>query len=167
METLAFEQVYNLYVYILSGILIGIFFDIFRVLRKSFKTSDVITHIQDIVFWIFTGIFLLYVIFKFNDGEIRAFIFLGIAIGIALYIKIFSKYFIKVGIKIIDFFKLIISTIIKILILPFKFIRKVFFKPVSFIFINVTKTIKKFSNSTLKVVNKLNFFKNLQKKSSK
>ncbi len=32
------------------GIIIGIIFDFFRALRKSFKTSDLITTLQDVLF---------------------------------------------------------------------------------------------------------------------
>ena len=46
-------------IFVINGILIGVLFDIFRILRKSFKTSDVITTIEDILFWIITGIIIL------------------------------------------------------------------------------------------------------------
>lgn len=39
-------------IFTLDGILIGILFDIFRILRKSFKTDDFITYIEDILFWL-------------------------------------------------------------------------------------------------------------------
>ena len=56
-------------VFIFDGILIGILFDIFRVLRKNFKTPDVVTYLEDILFWILTGVILLYSIFIVADGE--------------------------------------------------------------------------------------------------
>ena len=34
------NQLYTLFVFILSGAVIGILFDLFRILRKSFKTPD-------------------------------------------------------------------------------------------------------------------------------
>ena len=54
------NQGYIFVIFILNGFLIGILFDIFRILRKSFKTKDIVTYIEDILFWIITGIFLLY-----------------------------------------------------------------------------------------------------------
>lgn len=60
----------------MNGLLIGLTFDFFRILRKCFKTKNWITYIQDIVFWIITGLIILYSIFKFNNGELRGFIFL-------------------------------------------------------------------------------------------
>ena len=63
------NQAYTFIIFVLNGFIIGIFFDIFRILRKSFKTPDVITYMQDIAFWILSGLIILYSIFKFNSGE--------------------------------------------------------------------------------------------------
>ena len=44
------NQAYLFLIFIINGIVIGLLFDIFRILRKSFKTSDIITYVQDILF---------------------------------------------------------------------------------------------------------------------
>lgn len=61
------NQAYIFIVFIINGILIGILFDCFRILRKSFKTSDLITYIEDILFWVIAGIVTLYFIFYYNN----------------------------------------------------------------------------------------------------
>ncbi|MBO5478942.1 MAG: spore cortex biosynthesis protein YabQ [Clostridia bacterium] len=61
------NQAYTFLVFIINGIIIGFLFDCFRILRKSFKTSDIITYIEDILFWIITGIVTLYFIFFYNN----------------------------------------------------------------------------------------------------
>ena len=130
-------------IFITNGIIIGILFDIFRVLRKTFKTNDIVTYLEDILFWILTGIIVLYSIFTFNNGEIRLFMFLAIFIGSIIYLFLFSSYFIKINVTILNILKNIILKIIKIIGIPFKyicmFIRKIFFKPISFIIINLRK----------------------------
>jgi len=70
------EQVFIFFFII--GIIIGIIFDIFKVLRKSFKTPDMITFIEDLIFIVLSGILLIFGILKLNGGEIRFFLFLGI-----------------------------------------------------------------------------------------
>ena len=45
-----FLQLTNSGIYILCGLAIGIFFDIFRILRKTFKTSNFMTYIEDTIF---------------------------------------------------------------------------------------------------------------------
>ena len=148
------NQIYLFFIFIANGIFIGILFDFFRILRKSFKTSDIITYFEDLLFWILTGISILYFIFVFNNGEIRLFIFLGIAIGITLYMLIFSSFFIKINVTITTFLKNIISKILGIILIPFKFIKKLFFKPISFIFINIRKSSTNLYNNFIKITKK-------------
>ena len=151
-----YNQAYIFFVFILNGFIIGILFDIFRILRKSFKTSNLITSIQDIFFWILTLFILLYSIFKFNNGELRLFIFIGIFIGVLLYMLIFSNLFIKINVFIINIFKKIFNYII---IIPIKFIinivKKLFFKPISFVCINFKKFLSNFKINSLKLHKKI------------
>ncbi|MBR3153009.1 MAG: spore cortex biosynthesis protein YabQ [Clostridia bacterium] len=39
-------------IFILLGIFLSFIFDLFRILRKSFKTPDIITYLEDIAFWL-------------------------------------------------------------------------------------------------------------------
>ena len=144
------NQAYLFFIFILNGIIIGILFDFFRILRKTFKTTDFVTYIEDLLFWILTGFSIIYFIFTFNNGEIRLFMFLGIPLGIFIYMFLFSSYFIKINVIIINFFKKIFGKIFKIIFIPIRFIKKIFFKPISFIFINIRKT---FANLYNKIIN--------------
>ena len=130
-------------VFIINGLLIGLLFDFFRILRKSFKTSDIITYIEDILFWILTGIILLYSIFTFNNGEIRFYMFLGVILGCIIYMLLFSRYIVNTITKIVLFFNKIIIKIINIIIYPLKMLikmlNKILKKPISFIIINFRK----------------------------
>lgn len=114
------NQGYIFVIFILNGFLIGILFDIFRILRKSFKTKDIITYIEDILFWIITGIFLLYSVFRFNNGEIRLYMFIAILIGVLLYMLILSSYIIKINVKIITSIKKLFQKIFNVFFKPFK-----------------------------------------------
>lgn len=129
-------------IFTLDGILIGLLFDIFRILRKSFKTADIVTYIEDTIFWLLTGAIILYSIFVFNNGEIRLFMFIGILLGIAFYLLLFSKYVIKVSVTIINIVKNVIMWIYKILITPIKFIYKIMEKPIKIVVINVSKIFR-------------------------
>lgn len=131
LDNIILSQLYSLLIFIITGIIIGVFFDIFRILRRSFKTPDIVTYIEDILFWIFTGVFFITILFKFNNGEIRSYVLLGLISGIVMYMLIISKYFIKVSVT-------IIKTIKKILSYPIKIICKLI-KPFSFIVINIRK----------------------------
>ena len=141
-------------IFVINGVIIGLLFDIFRILRKSFKTSDIVTIIQDILFWIISGIIVLYSIFIFNNGEIRFFMFIGIFLGVLLYMISLSKQIIKISVEIIKVIKIIINFIIKILIFPVKTIynisKKLLKKPILFCFINLKKTIRQIGTKICK-----------------
>lgn len=106
------NQAYTFLIFVINGILIGFIYDVFRILRISFKTKDFITYIEDILFWIIVGIIVLNSIFVFNNGEIRFYIFFGIVIGVIMYITIFSTYIIKGSVQIISFIKHIFKAIL-------------------------------------------------------
>ncbi len=125
--------------YIAGGILICLTYDIFRALRKSIKTSDLATYIEDIIFFIIVSIFLIYLIFIVNDGSIRGFIFIGLILGGVLYYFTLSKYFMKISIFIFTFLK-------KILLAPIRLVLKINKKLICFICINIqnlTNVLKK------------------------
>lgn len=144
------NQAFLFLVFVVIGLIIGLLFDIFRILRISFKTKDFVTYIEDILFWIITGILVLYSIFIFNNGEIRLFIFIGIAIGVILYIMLFSSFIIKYSVYIINFIKKVVRVVLKIIVIPIKCLikvfKKIFFKPISFVTINIRKIIDKLIN---------------------
>ena len=144
-------QLYSLLIFTISGIAIGIFFDIFRILRKSFKTPDIITYIEDIIFWIFTGIFFLFVLFKFNNGEIRSYVMIGLLLGIMIYMLTISKHFIKANVIIINLIKKVISYPIKFI---WNLLKKIF-KPFSFMVINIKKTFKNFCRKMFNIRKKV------------
>lgn len=154
MDNAVLLQLYSFCIYLISGMIIGVFFDIFRILRKSFHTPDFITYIEDILFWLFTGFFLLFILFKFSNGEIRIYNIIGLLIGCIFYLLSISKFFIKINVFIVTFIKNIVYKIIKIISYPILFIIKILkkiFNPFTFFVINLkkmtTNKIKKVKNT--------------------
>ena len=119
--------------FVLIGLIIGFLFDFFRILRRSYKTPDAVTIIEDIIFWITSGILILLGIFVLNEGKIRAYLFLGLIAGIFLYIAVISKYVMKIfnvfnKILIIPLqkaTKILINLVIKLIKILIKFFKKV------------------------------------------
>ena len=143
------NQAYLFFIFIIDGILIGLLFDFFRISRKVIQTSNIATYVEDILFWILTG---LYSIFVFNNGELRLFMFLGIILGAFIYMLFISSYFIKINMKIVDILKAIFKTLFIPINFVLKIFRKVFIKPITFLFINVRKSL---TNSTTKIHNSI------------
>lgn len=136
---MAQNQAYLFLVFSMTGVAIGILFDFFRILRRSIKTSNYITYIEDVLFWILTGILVLYNIWYFNNGEIRIFIFLGIILGVLIYMSTLSNIIIKIFTK-------ILQTIINVLEVPIKAVIAIL-KRIMTTFVTIyTKFSKKFEN---------------------
>ena len=128
-----YNQLFSLLFFIITGISIGILFDFFRILRRTFKTIDLVTYIQDILFWIITGGIMLFSIFKFNSGQIRSYVIIGIVFGFFLYKITISKFIVKYCVIIMKWIKTIFYYI------TIKIIKNIFIDNI----INVFKNIKK------------------------
>ncbi len=103
------EEVFLLFFII--GIIIGLVFDFFKVLRKSFKTKDIVTFIEDLLFLLISGTLIVLGIIKLNSGEVRFYLFLGMFFGVLIYSLTISKLyviilyeFVRICKKIIIFF---------------------------------------------------------------
>lgn len=145
------EQIYIFIIFILNGFIIGLLFDCFRILRISFKTPDFITYVEDALLGILSGILILFSIFKFNNGELRLYPFIGLILGMLLYLLAFSKIFIHINVYIIKVLKKVVNILI---IIPLKFIyqlfKKIFFKPIIFICFNLRKIFRKINLKKIK-----------------
>lgn len=111
------EQVFILF--FLVGIIIGIIFDFFRVIRKIFRVADYITFIQDIIFFILAGTIIISSIIIINGGEIRFYLFLAIFFGMLIYFLTISNLYVIIFYEIVNLCK-------KILKIPFLCLKKVF-----------------------------------------
>ena len=135
---MAQDQAYIFLVFSLTGIVIGFLFDFFRILRRTIKTPNIITNIQDMLFWILSGILILYNIWYFNSGEIRIYIFFAIILGTLVYMSVLSS-------AIIQIFSKVLQIIIKIVEPPVKkiiTINRTLITKISTIFIKNLKKVK-------------------------
>lgn len=114
-----FSQGQIFLLFFIIGIIIGGIFDFFRVIRKSFKTPDYITLIQDITFFILSGNILIYSVIKINNGEIRLFLFLAIFFGMLIYFLTISTLYVIILFGIVKICK-------KILKIPFLCFKKIY-----------------------------------------
>jgi spore cortex biosynthesis protein YabQ len=130
METVEFQSfVFMFTVY--GGIIIGILYDIYRVLKGSKKGDGLITSIWDFLFLFAAMVVVLWALFSSNYGDIRAYVFIGFVVGFFLYDRILSRVavalFIFIRKNVIFFFK----TTNSIMIMPFKFIFNLLWYPLS------------------------------------
>lgn len=118
----------NVLIYsIVSGILIGILFDLYRLLRGFVRDNNIITFFEDMLFWIFTSIIIFIFLLYTNYAFIEVYVFLYIALGMFCYFKFISRHFIYIQYKIVSNLNKSLRIFFKLLIYPFQLI-KFYFK---------------------------------------
>jgi spore cortex biosynthesis protein YabQ len=105
-----------------AGIITGILFDIYRLIRGVTVLNKIVVFIEDILFWTFAAIavfaFLLYTNYAYTD----AYVYLWIALGIYIYFKILSRTFFNVEKNIFKLFGRLIRIIVNFVLYPVQFI---------------------------------------------
>jgi len=141
------EQFFYFFITIITGVLIGICFDVYREIGRMFKLKKIkiISDLFDLLFWL-TAAGVSFVILLFVcHGEVRAYGFLGMGLGLFLYMSHLTDYGRKA-------FGLILQILLKILIalgiilrFPFMFIQKLLFFPASLLSLGLIKFFSFFS----------------------
>jgi spore cortex biosynthesis protein YabQ len=109
---------------VLFGGLLGFWYDIFRIIRKSMKTGRVAAIVEDSLFWAVATAATFFFIFITNSGEIRFFIFIGAAIGAYLYFLTLSRPIVAVSVFVVNLVKTALAFIFRILVTPLLFLMK-------------------------------------------
>lgn len=89
MESLA-AQLYAFGIVLLAGVSLGLFFDLFRVIRGIVRPGCLSTPLFDLLFWaLITPILILYLVLA-NWGQLRGYVFFGLVLGFFFYRLLFS-----------------------------------------------------------------------------
>lgn len=78
-----------------AGINIGIFFDIYRVIRGFRNPNIFVTFVEDILFWILSSILIFIFLLLTNFAFLSVYTYFYIFMGLYLYFKIASNRAIK------------------------------------------------------------------------
>jgi spore cortex biosynthesis protein YabQ len=84
MEPLS-AQLYAFGIVLLAGVSLGVFFDLFRVIRGLLRPGLLSTPLLDLLFWVLlTPILILYLLLA-NWGELRGYVIIGLVLGFFFY----------------------------------------------------------------------------------
>ncbi len=130
----------------LWGVLLLTFYDALRILRRVISHNGFFVALQDIMYWVISGVLIFHMMYKQNNGIIRGFAILAMLLGMIIYHTVISD-------KLVDTISGILNKMIE---LSGKLIL-LFFKPVRFllrkmkrIFIWLFSKIKRFNHFLLK-----------------
>lgn len=76
---------------LLSGVGMGAVFDGYRVVSNELKLARWWLPMLDLIYWTAATIIVFRVLYASNNGEVRAYVFLGLLIGVVCYYWLFSK----------------------------------------------------------------------------
>jgi len=76
---------------VIGGAAIALVYDLFRILRKAVRTGSLVTYAEDLLFWLIVSVIMFLTIYYSNDGELRAYLFIGACIGVILYALLLSR----------------------------------------------------------------------------
>lgn len=78
-------------VMLLSGLGMGAVFDGYRVVSNELRFPKWWLPALDVLYWIASAVVVFRMLYASNNGEVRAYVFLGLAIGVILHYWLFSK----------------------------------------------------------------------------
>jgi spore cortex biosynthesis protein YabQ len=106
----------------MAGIITGILFDFYRLIRGYSNLSRIIMLIEDTLFWIFTAIIVFIFLLCTNYAYMGMYAYVLLAVGIYIYMRFFSNMFIKVHKKLFRMWGRTLRVIINILCYPFQYV---------------------------------------------
>lgn len=106
------------------GVFLFLIYDCLLIFRNIIKHNRVITAIEDVVFWVVSGVLIFQMMYTKNHGTIRWYFIIGLALGMIAYHNTISNLVVKfittVTMKIIGFIRKVLAILFK----PFRFIFK-------------------------------------------
>ncbi len=90
------NQAYIFFITIFIGLLVGLIYDFFRLIRKLFTHKPALVYIEDFLFWLFSTFVCFYILLHKNNLELRFYLFIGILIGLCFYFNLFSQFILKI-----------------------------------------------------------------------
>ena len=107
---------------LIAGIITGILFDFYRLIRGFKDLNKIITFIEDTLFWIFTAIIVFIFLMYTNYAYMGMYVYILLGVGICLYLKFFSNLFIELHNKLFKVVGRLFRVFIYIIIYPFQYL---------------------------------------------
>ncbi len=122
------------------GFCFGVFFDLYRALRRLGTPGQLLTASTDLLFWFTYTVWVYIVLLRVNSGEVRVFLLLSLAIGAVSYFAWFSNslmrawhFLFRRAIALFSWLNLavnkLIDTVLRVLLWPYRLLCTFLFLP--------------------------------------
>ncbi|MBQ9901657.1 MAG: spore cortex biosynthesis protein YabQ [Clostridia bacterium] len=124
MEYTHYTDLHSMLQALAAGVLMGLYYDVFRLMRRLTHFDRISVAIQDIFFWLTSAVYLFFVCVRLNNGYIRIYFIFFALTGWGIYYATVGR----IAFAILD-------VILKLLGRVLKSVRKVFFSAAKKIYI--------------------------------
>lgn len=101
MSEMIFQEVDFFIASFLWGIFLLVVYDGLRIFRRTLIHSKGAVALEDMLFWLVSGLLVFRMMYEKNDGTIRGTAFLSIGLGMVIYHYAVSPYIVKWGYNLI------------------------------------------------------------------
>jgi len=112
-----------------AGAAAGLFFDVFRALRRVFPHPNALTQAEDALYVLFVFALVLGLVFTRNSGAMRGYVLLGFALGMLLYFSAASHIALRVLTWIVGTVKRVLYAFLRLVTWPLRFLHRVLCVP--------------------------------------
>ncbi|MGI6081517.1 MAG: spore cortex biosynthesis protein YabQ [Limnochordia bacterium] len=85
------SQILALVVMVVTGLVTGFIFDVYRVVRSLVQPNRQVSVVMDLIFWLLVTPVIFMLLIACNWGQIRLYVFLGMALGLFCYFQLLSE----------------------------------------------------------------------------
>lgn len=134
---IAGQQVETFAIIVLTGLILGLLFDSFRVMRSILRPRWMIGSVADLTYWLLATVIVFTALLFGNWGELRLYVFIGLLVGVSLYFKFLSRGTVKGLITVLRFVGKIIraveTALIYLLVKPTRFLLRTATSPLRYL----------------------------------
>ena len=143
-------QLFLFFAFFTIGAVFALIYDMLKVSGRLVSGRSFFFVLKDVLFWLVVTVVMFAGCLKFNDGEFRFFMFVGVLLGALVYFKTISRFVVIVLGFIADCIKKTVTFMFGIFVFPLKLLLRIVNKPV---FIAFSFTRKRL----LKLIEKIKF----------
>lgn len=109
-----YTQWYTIGMMLLAGAGMGVLFDSYRIVSGQLKFPRWSVSLLDIAYWILSAIVVFRLLYASNYGEVRAYVFIGLALGATFYAMLLSNLVSKLVHRVMDGLKAIFKFFVRV-----------------------------------------------------
>ncbi len=98
---------------VLRGVLLLAIYDLVRIFRRVVPHGNVVVAVEDVIYWVGTALLVFQLLYRENDGVVRGYALLAVAVGMLLYHQTISR-------PLVTYISKVLQTVLGIVLRPFR-----------------------------------------------